>query len=83
MEHKGKEAKNRKLEVMDCRLLHSNRWGTQSARLFVSRTSDVHVDATREGFWPPLIRCRRWEHVPPSANRDVSSPTSSWADAAC
>ena len=59
--------RQRRVNVAGCFFIRSRNWGTQSAKIFVA---DSFVDdVLKEGFWPEMIECRRWESMPPRRSR--------------
>ena len=59
--------RQRRVNVAGCFFIRSRNWGTQSAKIFVA---DSFVDdVLKEGFWPEMIECRRWESTPPRRSR--------------
>ena len=56
--------RKRSVLVTGCYMIRTRVWGTQSAKLFVSRQ---HLDAVlSDSFWPDLIKCRKWELAAPT-----------------
>ena len=59
--------RQRRVSVAGCFFIRSRNWGTQSAKIFVA--DSFGEDVRKEGFWPEMIECRRWESTPPRRSR--------------
>ena len=55
--------KQRRVAVTGCVFIRTRLWGTHSAKLYVAE--NCTVDVVKDGFWPSLIRCRKWDLNPP------------------